>query len=752
MTQVRVVVVSAAAIILGVAVLAQAQEWEPVKDTMLTRWAADVSPDQPWPEYPRPQLVRDAWLNLNGSWDYAIRPKDAQSPGKFDGHILVPYPVESALSGVKKAVGPESRLWYRREFEVPAAWSGKRVRLNFEAVDWETQVWVNGREMGSHRGGYDPFSFDITDALKGEGPQQVVLAVWDPTDAGYQPRGKQVLQPQGIMYTAVTGIWQTVWLEPVNEVSVTALKMVPDIKQGSLRLTVKASGQAVVYAQATEAGEVVAEAKGAANGDLTLVIPKAQLWSPDDPALYGLTLRLVRDNETLDEVTSYFGLREIALRKDDRGYNRLFLNGAPLFQYGPLDQGWWPDGLYTAPTDAALAFDVEITRQLGFNMARKHVKVEPRRWYYHADRLGLLVWQDMVSGDGGIAPGTEKDFDRSPESAKQYEQEFAAIMDTLQGHPSIVMWVAFNEGWGQFDTGRITEWVKTYDPTRLVNQASGWEDRNGGDVHDMHNYPGPGMPEPEPDRAAVLGEFGGLGLPIPSHLWWNKRNWGYRNFEGVGELQSSYATLITAMRPLIGRGLAAAVYTQTTDVEGEVNGLLTYDRDMVKMGSAWLAEQNSKVYRPAPKVTVVLPTSETQGQAWRYTTEAPAEGWEKSDFDDAAWKEGVGVFGTEGTPGAAVRTKWDTSDIWIRRVVELEVEDFSDVVLSLIHDEDAEVYVNGVLAATTKGHIGAYAMVALLPEAKAALTKGKNTLAVHCRQTGGGQSIDLGLTILEEQK
>ncbi len=740
------------AVILGFATLAQGQGWKPAPDTLLTRWATDVSPDQPWPEYPRPQLVREEWQNLNGLWDYAIRPKGARSPGKFDGRILVPYAIESALSGVKKTVGPENRLWYRREFSVPEAWSGRRVLLHFEAVDWETRVWVNGRELGVHRGGYDPFTFDITEALTPTGVQQVVLAVWDPTDTGFQPRGKQVLKPGGIMYTAVTGIWQTVWLEPVNEVAITALKMTPNVREGSLDLTVKATGKAVVHAEATRDGVVVASAKGGTGGKMTLTIPRAEAWSPDHPFLYGLKIRLVRRNQTLDEATSYFGLREINVREDDRGYNRLFLNGKPLFQFGLLDQGWWPDGLYTAPTDAALAFDVEITRQMGFNMARKHVKMEPRRWYYHCDRLGLLVWQDMVSGDGGVRPGAKKDFDRSPESARQYEREFAAMMDTLQGHPSIVMWVVFNEGWGQFDTNRITDWVKEYDPTRLVDQASGWQDRKGGDVHDMHRYPGPAMPDPEPDRAVVLGEFGGLGLPVSGHLWRKEGNFGYRNLEAVDVLRTEYATLLTALRTLIGRGLAAAVYTQTTDVEGEVNGLLTYDRDMVKMGAAWLAEQNAKVFRPAPKVTVILPTSEVHGQTWRYTTDTPPDGWEKPGFEDRAWKEGVGVFGTKGTPGAVVRTLWDTPEIWIRRTVKLEAADLANLVLNLLHDEDAEVYVNGILAADTKGYTTSYQLVEMLPGATSAFGEGRNTLAVHCRQTRGGQSIDLGLVKFEEQK
>ena len=375
--------------------------------------------------------------------------------------------------------------------------------------------------------------------------------------------------------------------------------------------------------------------------------------------------------EPLDEVEAYAGLRKIELRKDDHGHNRLFLNNKPVFQYGPLDQGWWPDGLYTAPTDAALAYDVEITKKLGMNMCRKHVKVEPARWYYHCDRLGLLVWQDMPSGDRYIG-GNDPDITRSAESEANFRREWKEIIDMLSNHPSIVAWVPFNEGWGQFKTNEILEWTKKLDPTRLVDGPSGWTDRGGGDMHDMHSYPGPGMFPTTERRASVLGEFGGLGLPMEGHLWWNKRNWGYRTYKTQTELQSNYETLMHRLRPLVGRGLAAAVYTQTTDVEGEVNGLMTYDREVIKLDVPRVVALHKQLYDAKPvRMRPVVASSQEKPQSWRYTTKAPAGGWEKPDFDDRGWEAGEGGFGTKGTPGAVVRTEWRTPEIWLRRTVEL---------------------------------------------------------------------------------
>ncbi len=728
-------------------------EWRPVEGRIMTRWAEEVSPENALPEYPRPMMVRKQWQNLNGVWEYAIRPRQEAQPESYDGDILVPFPIESALSGVQKPIGEDKRLWYRRQFQVPDEWNGNRVLLHFGGVDWETTAWVNGKEVGAHRGCYDRFHFDITDALNPAADQEIVLAVWDPTDKGFQARGKQVSEPQGIWYTAVTGIWQTVWLEPVPDSSVEALKMVPDIDAGVLEISVQCRGTEAtdtVLAVATADGKRVATALAPVGNPIALMIDEPRLWSPDSPFLYDVEITLQRDGNTLDEVTSYFGMRKIALGKDPDGVSRLFLNNEPLFQIGPLDQGWWPDGLYTAPTDDALRYDVEITRKLGYNMARKHVKIEPARWYYHCDQLGLLVWQDMPSGDKYIGRN-DPDIERSEESERQFRNEYKSLIDNFGNHPSIVMWVIFNEGWGQFDTAGLTAWTKKYDPSRLVDQASGWTDRGGADVHDIHSYPGPAMPATEPTRAAVLGEFGGLGIPVEGHLWWDKRNWGYRSFETTDELANGYSGLIFRLRPLIGRGLAAAVYTQTTDVEGEVNGLMTYDRALVKMGVERLAAMNARVFLPPPIVETVVPTSGKKAQVWRYTTGKPPEGWQSPDFDDSSWNTGPGVFGTKGTPGAVVRTRWDTKYIWLRRTFVLDQSEVDSLWLNILHDEDAHVYLNGVRAANTKGHSTNYVPVQIAAEARAALKAGENTIAVRCRQTEGGQSIDVGLIRYEER-
>ena len=537
-------------------------------------------------------------MTLNGLWEYAIQPRDAERPEVFTGHILAPFPVESALSGVGKPVGDENRLWYRRTFRVPRDWGKRHLMLNFEAVDWETTVWVNGREVGTHRGGYDPFSFDITHALKKRGEQEVMIAVWDPTDTGTQPRGKQVREPRGIWYTAVTGIWRSVWLEPVSEVHIRGLRITPDTVKGHVRVQAGCIDEAAAFGIVVEAldGETqVALLRGRIGQDIRVPLEDPKLWSPDSPYLYGLRIKLEDGNgRVVDTVESYFGMRSISLEKDAGGANRIFLNGRPLFQFGPLDQGWWPDGLYTAASDDALRYDVEATKKLGFNMLRKHVKIEPRRFYYWCDKLGILVWQDMPSGDAYIGR-KDPDLERTPPSEDQFLYEMGRMIDTLFNHPSIVMWVPFNEGWGQFKTPEIVRRIREQDPTRLVDNTSGWSDRGVGDVHDVHAYPGPAAPENEADRAAVLGEFGGLGLPVPGHTWQEEKNWGYRSFKTPAELTESYLDLLRQLGPLIDRGLSAAVYTQTSDVEIEVNGLMTYDREMIKMDLERVTRANREI-------------------------------------------------------------------------------------------------------------------------------------------------------------
>ncbi len=578
--------------VLSLSLTIQAADWKPVGGQIMTPWAAKVRPHNVWAEYPRPQMVRDSWINLNGLWDYAIVPADADRPSSYDGKILVPFPVESALSGVKKPVRPDQAVWYRRTFRIPPDWQGTRVLLHFEAVDWHTRVWLNGEFVGEHKGGYDPFSFEVTEQLMREGDNELVVRVWDPTDQGWQPRGKQVLRPHGIWYTAVTGIWQTVWLEAVPRSFISSFRVYPKAATGEATFVVRTHGatntarlELIVHrvsCRDTEERIKTVHARAGVGEPLRIRIPEPRLWSPQTPWLYHGQLRLLTDQGAIvDEVSLYFGLRDVAVRKASDGFNRLFLNGKPVFHFGPLDQGWWPDGLYTAPSDEALRFDVETMKKFQYNAVRKHVKVEPRRWYYWCDRLGLMVWQDMPSGDRFVRRG-QPDIVRSKESAENFYREYEALIETHFNHPSIVMWVPFNEGWGQFETEKVVAFTKQQDPTRLVNNASGWEDRGVGDVIDIHRYPGPAMPQPEPKRAAVLGEFGGLGLPLPGHLWVQRENWGYRTYRSRAELERAYLELMAKLKPLIRNGLAAAIYTQLSDVEREVNGVLTYDRKVIK--------------------------------------------------------------------------------------------------------------------------------------------------------------------------
>jgi len=581
------------ALLLGlgtVSVLAQEEAWQPADNPLMTRWADDIDPEAPLPKYPRPKMRRAEWTNLNGQWDVQVSGK--RGKGEYDDQILVPYPVESALSGVKETVGAQNRVWYRRTVTADPG-ENERVLLHVGASDWETHVFVNGEHVGMHQGGYDPFSFDVTDALTDEGEQTIEISVWDPTDRGHQPVGKQTHDPRSIWYTAVTGIWQTVWLEPVPETHIRDLEVTPQVRHDRAKVTVDVAGASdehrVRVVVGTEEGEV-ARATGSPRNRLFAQWDDPRLWSPDDPFLYDLDVHLLDgDGTVVDRVSSYVGMRSVSVQEAADGHMRLFLNGEPLFHVGLLDQGWWPDGLYTAPTDAALKHDIEVTKELGYNMLRKHVKVEPQRFYYWADRLGVLVWQDMPSGD--MRP--DEIPERSPESARQFKQEYKDVVDALAHYPSIVMWVPFNEGWGQFQTEEIVEWTENRDPTRLVNNASGWHDRGVGDVVDEHHYPGPGMPDPEDNRAAVLGEFGGEALVVKEHLWvqdFSEAPTHYETSQSEDALHRTYDRMIQEVDSMKEEGLAAAVYTQTTDVESEVNGVMTYDRAVVKFDEAHMRE------------------------------------------------------------------------------------------------------------------------------------------------------------------
>ena len=724
-------------------VFAEADNWKPAPSRLMTQWAAQVSPVNALPEYPRPQMTRKDWQSLNGLWDYALSDAAATTaplPLAYDGKILVPYPYESALSGVGKASPAKQRLWYHRTFSIPAEWKGAHVLLHFGAVNWDSTVLVNGKQIGQHRGGYDGFEIDITDSLK-PGENELFVSAWNPVRADNmdaQVLGKQRLQPGGIFYTAATGIWQSIWLEPVPSAHIVGLKITPDVDNAVLRLTVLADGALAVKATAQDGANTVATVSGQTNAELTLPIPNPRLWSPDDPHLYTLKISL---GENADSVESYFAMRKISLGKDDSGRNRVFLNNKFVFQVGALDQGYWPDGIYTAPTDDALRFDIETAKKLGWNLLRKHAKVEPARWYYWTDKLGVLVWQDMPQAFGGKGGAL------SDESKQQFEIEWRRIIAEFYNSPSIVVWTTFNEGWGQHDTEKIVALTKQLDPSRLVNNASGWTDKRTGDFHDTHAYPGPGSNKPEAARAAVCGEFGGVTMSVDAHRWTNQ-------VMGYGAvLQSSWvatkryqALLKTAYKLRDEMGTSAVVYTQITDVEQEINGLLTYDRAVMKLDLPVVAAANKGEFLPLPPNPnpEYVPTSNDEPLTWRYTTAKPPDEWMQSAFNDAEWKSGPAPFGHD---MSGVRTAWTTADLWIRREFTLPENNNIPAKLALLikHDEDAETYINGVLAGTVPGYVGDYVQAPISDAARAALKPGKNVFAVHVHNTVGGQGIDVGI-------
>jgi len=593
-------------------------DWQPKPGHILTRWAGTVSPERAWTAYPRPQMTRTAWMNLNGLWNYGIAPKRHRS-ATVEGQILVPFPIESALSGVKRSLKPNQRLWVHRTFIIPEDWTGQRVLLHFGAVDWEAAIWVNDQKVGTHRGGYLPFDFDITPLLRA-GNNHLVVAVWDPTDRSWGARGKQVRSPRGIWYTAVSGIWQTVWLEPVPQTYIRKLKITPDIDTETLEVTVSLDGTPAghhIIITAFDGRTQVGVAPGKSDEPLQMSILNPILWSPDSPHLYNLQVEVYHQGTRVDQVNSYFGMRKFSLAPDETGRMRLCLNHKPTFLYGPLDQGYWPDGLYTPPSEEAMRSDVEFLKQIGCNMLRKHVKVEPPRFYYDCDRMGIIVWQDMVNGGkpvGSLISTLATIFSRltrkddrmywgagraRKESRDDYRCELNGLVDHLHNFACIGMWVPFNEGWGQFDASQVAEWLKTYDPTRPVDHASGWFDQGGGDFRSIHTYFIRLKPElPEGNRAVILSEFGGYALKIAGHIWNPNSQFGYRKFGSDEALTEAYIDLLeNQLKPWIAQGLSAAVYTQTTDVEIEINGYLTYDRAVVKMDPARIAEVHASLYQ-----------------------------------------------------------------------------------------------------------------------------------------------------------
>ena len=580
-------------------------QWKPEGNKIITKWAESINPEYVHQEYPRPRLVRKEWKNLNGLWDYEITKLGVNKPNFYKNKILVPFPIESSLSGVHKNVGKDNELWYHSTFIIPKLWKGKNIILHFGGVDWKSEVWINDVYVGSHQGGYDPFSFDITSYLNNKRNQKLVVKVWDPTDEGYQPRGKQTINPHGIWYTAVTGIWQTVWIEPVNSNYIKTVNIVSNVDENNISIKLISSEileKDYFDVIIKDGNTIVSSVKSPVKSNLDVLINNAKLWSPESPFLYDMEVNLISNGKIVDSIKSYFAMRKISTRKDENGIFRLQLNNEDYFQFGTLDQGWWPDGLYTAPSDDALKYDIIKTKELGFNMIRKHVKVEPARWYYHADKIGMLVWQDMPNGENFRFPKWQRDkffdgneFIPSSESEDNFRSEWKKIIDFLYSNPSVVCWVPFNEAWGQFKTVEISEWTKIYDPSRLVNSASGGNYYRTGDITDIHNYPDPNMLFFDNERVNVLGEYGGIGLAIDGHLWQTDKNWGYVKFKNSIEATDQYVSLANQLYKMIESGFSAAIYTQITDVEIEVNGLMTYDRKIVKLDLGRVREINRKI-------------------------------------------------------------------------------------------------------------------------------------------------------------
>lgn len=732
--------------------------WERKQAPVMTEWGDNINPENVLPEYPRPQMERSEWMNLNGIWDFAsgLSGDAYQANRSYDRKILVPFPVESALSGImdKNHGNADKNYWYKRMFTLDDAYTGKDVLLHFGAVDWRAEVYVNGIKAGAHEGGYDPFTLNITDLLKAAGEQELTVRVYDAQWAGGFPHGKQSLNPNGIWYTPVTGIWQTVWIEPVSANHIDDFHIVPDVDNSRLNITVSASDVrpgTTALVRILDGETLLSETIVQTGSENSVAIASPKLWSPENPFLYNLEI-VLKDGETVtDKVRSYFGMRKVRL-----GMNGdtpcIFLNNEPVFQYGVLDQGWWPDGLYTAPSDEAILFDLTKVKEFGFNMVRKHVKTEPARWYYHCDRLGLLVWQDI--------PNATTHTDRNGWVETNFVREMKNIMNALKNVPSITTWVVFNEGWGQYDrtdqlpsrepyTRKAVQEAAEFDRSRLIDGASGWFDYEIGDMIDKHIYPAPGMhPNPAGHRASVCGEYGGINLKIDNHIWAGSevQYTTVKNSDELTERFNSYADIVRLMKQ---DGLCGAVYTQITDVESEINGLITYDRKVVKLDDAQTGKIRQKLTDCIRSgFTPVIPAGRQPGQSWKYALKGAAN-WYKESFDDSAWATGEGGFGTGGPANATVRTEWNTDKIYLRRKVyigELSEKALQNLKLDLYYDEDCTVYIDGVAAASTYGSVANYVPVEIGSEARQAIRNNDyNLIAIQCLQRTGAQFIDAGL-------
>ena len=722
---------------------------------LMTTWGEALQATDPiLPEYPRPQMVREKWLNLNGIWQFqpAASATEALPAGNLAREILVPFPVASALSGIMEH--PE-HVWYRRSFTLPADWTGQKVLLHFGAVDYRCEVFVNGVSVGTHEGGYDPFSFDITEKISGDGAQTLHVRASDSTDAKGYPRGKQTLYPGGIMYTETTGIWQTVWLEAVPQKAyLSRMRMIPNIDNATLRLYTegtKLRGRKLrfrIYDNETEIADI---AKNYQSDYYTLDIPQPlKLWSPNDPFLYDMKVYILDEtnNEVIDSISTYFGMRKIS-KQLVNGYQRMMLNNRFVFQMGPLDQGFWPDGIYTAPCDEALRYDIEMMKALGFNMVRKHIKVEPQRWYYWCDKLGLMVWQDMPSMNSYI------DTNQRPVPSQErnaFLSELEAMVKNHWNSPSIVSWVIFNEYQGAHNEAALVSQVKTWDNSRLINVGSGGPLNDASDIRDWHNYPAPNCPDVRNEQILVCGEYGGIGYYEQGHIWAPGNPYETVNsYAQLLDRYTQYADMLIYFKS--NRGMSAAVYTEITDVEMELNGFLTYDRKVVKGNIENFYAVNQRIINEYKYYDEIAPTAETAPQVWKYTTLQPTGSWTAKNYDDSAWETGNSGFGTVNTPAVIIGTVWNTNNIWLRRKFTLPanaLDDDKTLVLRIHHDEDCRVYINGVQAVNLPDYTGNYSFYDISSTAQAALVLGgENTLAVHCRQTSGGQYIDVGVFVLK---
>ncbi len=741
---------------------ATGQDWKPVGGNIMTQWAAGVTPENALKEYPRPQMVRDEWKNLNGLWDFTVTLGYNTGPSqRFNRKILVPFSVESALSGIKEPITGFQEMKYRRLFNIPENWKGKRILLHFEAVDYYTKLWIDGKYAGEHKGGYDAFQFDITDFLNPGESHEINMVVWDPSNTGTQPVGKQTLQ--GLSrgrYTPTSGIWQTVWMEPVGDVSIKNLKVTPDIDSGTLTVEAGLKGWGLNHrlkVLAYDNGKEVASVESAVDKPITLKISNAKLWSPDSPFLYDLKVRLLLGDKVVDEVGSYFGMRKISIARDGAGLMHVNLNNQRIFQLGPLDQGYWPDGILTPPSDEALKFDVEYLKKIGCNMDRIHIKVQPERFYYYCDKLGLLLWQDMVSPWSSVSRAEVG-------GAKAFEAEWETIINQLYNHPSIVQWTVFNEGWVQYDTERLTDWTKRKDPSRLVSNASGWIDRNVGDIRDFHDYtfyPSVAWVPKYYPRPMVLGEGGGIDLPLKGNLWTpdfvmpdkidRAGDLSRETVNSVNVLEERYKEWVDNLSLLISYGLDAVVYTQISDVENELNGWMTYDRKISKIPVERLAQIHSRLFKPVAPGKVVLPLSMNKPQQWQYSFKEPVKEWFRKG-NTGKWSAGAGPFGKSQMTAPEVNTKWEERSLYLQNDFILKSVP-AKLAITAYNTGISDIYINGEFALQLnnlkRNDTELKISEVLLPEKALRLLKsGSNHIALKFEFNPAEQSFnyfDLGL-------